>query len=123
MGWTKGEKLIEVYRLADIFVLPSYMEGLPNVILEAMASRLPIITTPVGNIPDIVKEGQTGIFVPPKDVIKLAQSLESLFLSDPTRKILGDNGFNVARETFKADIAAHKMREVFHGLVDKRTGR
>ena len=83
VGWTKGEKLLEVYRLADIFVLPSHMEGLPNVILEAMASRLPIITTPVGNIPDIVEDGRTGILVPPKDVIKLAQSIESLFLLYP----------------------------------------
>ena len=99
------------------------MEGFPNVILEAMASRLPIITTPVGNISDIVKDGHTGIFVPPKDVIKLAQSLESLFVSGPTRKLLADNGYEVARKTFEIDIAVKKMTYVFHGLIDKSIGQ
>ena len=123
LGWIKGETLLEVYKLADIFVLPSHMEGFPNVILEAMASRLPIITTPVGNISDIVKDGHTGIFVPPKDVIKLAQSLESLFVSGPTRKLLADNGYEVARKTFEIDIAVKKMTYVFHGLIDKSIGQ
>jgi glycosyltransferase involved in cell wall biosynthesis len=60
---------------ADVLTLPSYAEGTPNVVLEALASARPIVATPVGGIPDVVDHGRTGLLVPVRDVPALAAAL------------------------------------------------
>ncbi|MEK7165035.1 MAG: glycosyltransferase family 4 protein [Patescibacteria group bacterium] len=67
---------------ADIFVIPSVKEGMPYVLLEAMAAGLPIVATNVGGIPEIIKDGQTGLLVPPKNPEKLAAAIGRL-IDDP----------------------------------------
>ena len=64
-GWVIGEKKIELLNWADVFMLPSYNEGLPISILEAMSYGHPIISSPVGGIPEVVKEGENGVLVEP----------------------------------------------------------
>ena len=64
--------------LADMLVLPSYREGFPKVVLEAMAAGLPIVTTPVGGIPDYLQEGVHALCVPPRDPVVLAQRVVAL---------------------------------------------
>lgn len=73
--WLSGASLIEQFKQADIFVLPSYAEGFPNVILEAMAAGLPIITTPVGSITDVIKNGRNGLIVEPKNRNQLIEAI------------------------------------------------
>jgi teichuronic acid biosynthesis glycosyltransferase TuaC len=63
-------------RAADVLVLPSWEEGTPNVILEALATGRPVVATRVGGIPDVVREGHTGLLVPPRDVAALTRALE-----------------------------------------------
>jgi glycosyltransferase involved in cell wall biosynthesis len=71
---------------ADLFALPTALpEGQPIAILEAMASGLPVVSTPAGSIPDLVVEGKTGLLVPPRDPRALAEAILSL-LSDPARR-------------------------------------
>jgi glycosyltransferase involved in cell wall biosynthesis len=60
---------------ADVLVLPSWAEGTPNVVLEALASGRPVIASRVGGIPDVVEEGRTGLLVPPRDVRALGEAL------------------------------------------------
>ena len=117
VGWLKGNNLLDAYRQADIFVLPTYMEGMPNVLLEAMASGLPIVTTPVGNIPDIVDDGRTGIFVPVGDAAALSEALTSLILSESERARLGESGFKYAQHVFDLEVASKKMISVFRKLA------
>jgi glycosyltransferase involved in cell wall biosynthesis len=62
---------------ADVFCLPSYMEGCPNVVLEALASGRGVVATRVGGIPELVRDGETGVLVPPGDVEALAEGLAS----------------------------------------------
>ena len=81
-GWVDADRVASYLNEADIFVLPSHNEGLPVAILEAMAVGLPVITTTVGAIPDLVVEGQTGTMVTPGTVDALAAALVS-FVSDP----------------------------------------
>jgi glycosyltransferase involved in cell wall biosynthesis len=75
-GWLSSQKLSEYYTKANIFVLPSHAEGFPNVLLEAMSAGLPVITTAVGGIPGILRDGVHGLFVQqPGDPNELAKQM------------------------------------------------
>ena len=102
LGWISGEKKIEIFRKTDIYVLPSYNEGLPGSILEAMASGAPIISTPIGGIPEAVIEGKNGYLINPGDISGLKGALEKLCSDKLLRESMGkeslaliDNKFNI----------------------------
>jgi glycosyltransferase involved in cell wall biosynthesis len=78
-------ELAEAFRKADVFVFPTLVEGMPLVVIEAMASGLPVITTPNGP-GDIVRDGVDGFLVPPRNVDAIAERLEQLRL-DPNLRI------------------------------------
>lgn len=80
-GFVSGEKKIECLNWADVYILPSFNEGLPIGILEAMSYRHPIISTPVGGIPEVVKDGVNGIMVKPGNVQEIAKAI-SAFVGD-----------------------------------------
>ena len=71
-GWISGEEKLSLLVKSDLYILPSYNEGLPISILEAMAAGLPIISTPIGGIPDAVIEGENGYLIEPGDFRALA---------------------------------------------------
>ena len=81
-GWVDGVRLADVYRTADLVALPSHDEALPMTLLEAVAWGVPVVTTPVGSIPDHFVDGESCLLVPPGDVPALTAALERL-LSDP----------------------------------------
>lgn len=81
-GFRSPEELPTFYRQADLLALPSYTEGMPMVILEAMAQGLPVVATPVGGIPCLVEDGVTGFLVPTGDAVTLAQRIMAL-VGDP----------------------------------------
>ncbi|MFQ5451260.1 MAG: glycosyltransferase [Nitrospinaceae bacterium] len=85
---------------ADLFVLPSLLDGSPNILLEAMACGLPIIATTVGGIPEMITHGREGLLVPPKSPAALEESLLTL-LGDPgLRERLGQNALNTVRSDY-----------------------
>ena len=77
-GWTLGEAKLDALREADIFVLPSLTEGFPNALLEAMATGLPVIATPVGGVPSLIEPEQNGLLVAPGDSAALAGAMARL---------------------------------------------
>lgn len=81
-GWVDRPRAIDLITRASMLVLPSYDEGLPLVILEAMGMGLPVICTPVGVIPEVLNDGETVLFVEPGDRPALAKQMARL-LSDP----------------------------------------
>jgi glycosyltransferase involved in cell wall biosynthesis len=83
-----GESLYERFRSADLFVLPSYNEGLPVVLYEAGAFELPVITTPVGAIPDLMVHEVNGLLVKPGDVEALAAAITRLAADPALRRSL-----------------------------------
>jgi glycosyltransferase involved in cell wall biosynthesis len=86
------EKMPEELRRADIFVLPSYREGLPRVLLEASACGLPVITTDTPGCRDAVLDGVTGILIPSRDHRALAEAIRKLIESPNLRKQMGQQG-------------------------------
>jgi len=100
----------KIYTGALFFVLPTLKEGSPLVILEAMSCGLPVISTDVSGIPDILKDGYNGFLIQPKDVDGLYQKMNFLINDPKLRKIMGRNARqtalkfdweNVARKTIK----------------------
>jgi glycosyltransferase involved in cell wall biosynthesis len=87
-----GDELNGAYREADIFILPSYHEGFPRVIWEAMANSLPVITTPVGGIPDELKHEVNVLFVSPKNVTEIEEAVKRLIQNNTLRETLIKNG-------------------------------
>ncbi len=77
-GTVIGEKKAELFSKANLFILPSYNEGLPMAILEGMSAGMAVVSTPVGGIPEIVRDGYNGFLVQPGDIDSLAEKLEVL---------------------------------------------
>ena len=72
--------------IADVFVFPSYREGLPNVVLQAGAYKLPIIGTNITGTSDIIIDKKNGILIPPRDVVKLKENMSLLLDNEELRK-------------------------------------
>lgn len=89
LGWINVEQRNQLLAQADVFVLPSCNEGLPVALLEAMAWQLPVITTPIGGIPEIVKHQQNGILVQPGEVEEISQAMQALVDNPSLRLSLG----------------------------------
>ncbi len=84
----------------DVFLLPSIKEGIPYVLLEAGAAKVPIIATNVGGIPDIIKDQETGILIPPRSTYALAKSLEDVFLNYNQAQIRSEQFFDQIQNNF-----------------------
>ena len=101
----------------DVLVLPSWIEGLPGVVLEAMAHAKPVVATPVGGTPELVVDGETGLLVPPRDPAALAAAIRSL-LSDPARaRELGRAGHERAAREFSETAMTMRVLEVYDAVT------
>lgn len=89
LDWLGPDQRDALLSKADVFVLPSYNEGLPMALLEAMAWGLPVITTPVGGIPELITQGQNGLLVNPGNIQELSGSIEALIENETLRLSLG----------------------------------
>ena len=106
LGFINQEKLIEHYQRDTINVLPSYIEGLPTTVLEAMACGMPVVATDVSGTNEIVVDDINGILVPPKNPEKLAGALLELLNDENLRRFMGKNGRNYIEKKFTWDNVA-----------------
>ena len=104
----------------DLVVLPSYTEGLPNVILEALAAGVPVVATAVGGTPEVVDDGRDGRLVPPREPATLSRCIFELIGDDASRRTMGQHGRERIRADFTFEAQARQYREVFHGLIQGR---
>jgi glycosyltransferase involved in cell wall biosynthesis len=93
----------------DLFVLSSYLEGLGTSILDAMASKLPVVATRTGGIPEVVIDGETGLLVPPRDPEALAQAILKLYRNRALASRFGRRGYEVVHQKFSAEAMARKV--------------
>jgi glycosyltransferase involved in cell wall biosynthesis len=103
---SKREDILAFFRIADVFVLPSFVEGLPGALLEAMAMGLPSIATRVYAIPEAVKDKETGLLVPAGDSQQLAQAILDLRMDQDLRERLASNGQTFVLENFDQRAAS-----------------
>ena len=101
----------------DIFMLPSLFEGLPNVVLEAMASGKPVIATAVDGTPEAVMDGETGLLVPPKDTEALSQALKFLLKKPDLIRKMGRAGRRRVETHFTLDHEVHQFVRLFGQLM------
>jgi glycosyltransferase involved in cell wall biosynthesis len=107
----------EYYEALDVYALSSYMEGLPNVLLEAMAMEVPIVSTRVAGIPNLITNEQCGLLIKPGSVEELAQALSRL-LSDPAlRARFREAGRRTVETRFSFEIRMRKVRAVYDDLL------
>jgi glycosyltransferase involved in cell wall biosynthesis len=105
LGWVNGEQKADLLERASIYALPSYAEGMPVSVLEAMAAGLPIVSTPVGGIPAAVTDGIEGFLVQPGDALALADALDRLLADSDLRHRMGA----YARERIEKEYAADRI--------------
>ncbi len=101
----------------DVFVLPSLWEGLPGAIMEAMCAGLPVVSTRVGGIPELVMDGQTGILVPPGDEGALAAAIKILVESPKLCRQMGDTGRTVVCSEFSIDKMVRQTEAVYRDVI------
>lgn len=114
------ERTVRGYLLAShIFCLPSYSEGMPISVLEAMATGLPIVATSVGGIPFAVRQGFEGWLVPPGDVDGLGRALVNLVDSAPVRHAMGRRGCERVNKFYDVRIVASMLSECLNSLAER----
>lgn len=108
--------MIDVYKSIDIIVNPSYTEGLPNVVLEAMAMNRPVIATPVGGVPEIIFHGKTGLLVEQKSPNELANSVRFLLENPNQREQIIRSARVLIERQFSFHQRMEKIKSLYHEL-------
>ena len=110
-----------LYAASDALVLSSAWEGMPNVVLEAMASATPVVATAVGAVPEIVSDGESGLIVPPRDHAALADAMAQMMeLPDETRQAFGRAGYDFLLSEFSRESVIDRWEELFYHLLDSK---
>jgi glycosyltransferase involved in cell wall biosynthesis len=103
-------ELMKHYRAADVFVMPSSAEGVPRVLLEAMAQSLPVVSTAVGGVPDLIRDGWNGVLVEPNSVGALCTAIRSVVHDQTLRQRLMARGLETVRLHTREAHAAELVR-------------
>jgi len=119
LGWKSSEELPELYRCMDVLALPSRDEGMPNVVLEAMATGLPVVATKVAGTEELVHDGETGLIVPPEDHQALAEALRRAVTDRETRTSMGAAG----RTLVEARYTWRRVAEEYLALAESCVAR
>lgn len=102
-GWVAADKVKGHLIEADVFVLPSWAEGMPNALIEALSCKLAAVTTNVGMIPNYLKHNEDALIIPPKDSNALFLAMEKLILNPRIKINLAKNGYKVASSYFSTE--------------------
>lgn len=113
LGWVQGSRKADLLARATVFVLPSYNEGLPVGILEAMAVGLPVISTTVGGIPDAVENGVEGLLIAPRNVDALVAAIAKLLRNPELRQQMGEAAVRKARDQFSSDKVIRRLETLY----------
>ena len=116
LGWVRGEEKDKAFKEASIFCLPSYAEGFPMGVLDAWAYGLPVITTPVGGIPDIAIDGKNCLLFNPGDVDILAKQMDKMMSSEELRKFVASESNELANGIFSVEKVTERLENIYQNL-------
>ena len=122
LGAMNQAQVQDLYRRSDLFALPCVIaqsgdrDGMPNVLLEAMALQLPVVTTPVTGNPELVQDGETGLLVPERDATALAGALERLINDEALRRQLGQQGRRAVLDGYDIHRTADQLAAIFQKI-------
>lgn len=109
--------MVQLFASCHIVTLPSYAEGVPKVLIEAAAAGRPIVTTDIAGCREIVKHGENGLLVPPRDALSLAQAVEQLLLDKELRSRFGSRGRELAELSFGQELVVAQTFSVYERLL------
>ncbi|MCR8549096.1 glycosyltransferase family 4 protein [Salipiger sp. P9] len=117
LGYRSQAEVAEALARTDVFVLPSFAEGVPVVLMEAMAAGVPVVTTQIAGIPELVTPWESGVLVPPGDAEALTAALDQL-LSDPgQRRAMGAAGRAMVEAEYSIHSEAARLSSLFTAYV------
>jgi glycosyltransferase involved in cell wall biosynthesis len=119
LGWVKGDRKINLFKECDLLLLPSYKEGMPMVILEGMSFGLPIVSSSIAGIPDMVVDGENGYLLNPGDIEGYADRLARLVREPSLRKQFGERSRTIA-ENFKKEKISLLWHQLYQTLYEER---
>ena len=120
LGWINGKDKDKAFKEASFFCLPSYAEGFPMAVLDAWAYGLPVITTPVGGIPDIAKDGENLLLFQPGDCDKLAIQMERMMKDEALRNHLTEQSIILSQTTFNIDTINKEIETLYRKLIQNK---
>ena len=116
VGWVSGQKKNDLFNTADAYILPSYIEGVPISILEAMSYGLPIISTRVGGIPEIVSEGKNGLLFDAGDKKSMKECIDIMLENKDMRTAMGENSSKMCKEHLP-DHVSNQLEALYRSLL------
>lgn len=117
LGALPEAEVLGEYARAAVLVLPSWQETLPAVVAQAMAAGVPVVSTAVGGVPDIIRDGETGLLVPRGDVAGLADALVRVLTDAPLARSLAEAARSYAEANFRSDVVAHRVLDVYADVL------
>lgn len=120
VGYQSQSKVREYMQHTDVLVLPSFAEGIPVVLMEAMAAAVPVVATRIAGIGELVEHGASGYLVPPGDEDSLTKAIENLLRDDQLRTAFGRVGRTTIEKEFNVDIEVARLHDVMkNSLTDE----
>jgi len=116
-GFVEGEDKIALLKESDIYILPSYTEGLPIAVLEAMLFGLPVITTRVGGLKKFFKNEKMGYFIEPKNIIDIENKIELLLSNQDKLKEISQFNYQYAQKNLTNDVVAEALHDQIKELI------
>ena len=117
LGVVTGQEKLDLFRKATIFVLPSYGENLPYALLEALSTGLPVITTPVGAIPEFVEDGKNGFLIEPGDYGALADRIIKLLQDSTLRHEMAAANTTLIQNDYLPETAFCRLDQIYSKLA------
>jgi len=118
LGALDRADIVKWYQKASIFILPSFAEGFPVVILEALSCETPVIATPIGGIPEVIRNHENGILVPPNNSVSLAKAIQFLLENKQIRTRFGREGRKCVIKNHSLEAVAKKLRRIYKQLIN-----
>lgn len=119
LGWLNGEEKRDIFQKASIFCLPSYAEGFPMSVLDAFSFGLPIITTPVGGIPDVLTNSVNALIFNQGDIKSLSLCLKRLIDDSVLRDSLANSSIEFACTSFNIEIITEKLHSLYLDTINE----